>query len=218
MKAFVIGSLGVALAAVSAPLSATILTFDAGVACGAVTCTDSAAISQTYGDSTFVDVSYVSRLGPGESDIVADDAFYWSDGYADLHDVIYAGFARGHVLEIMLVVRGGGTLTLNSFDIGGYQRDLNSAVRVYQLGRSRLELLDYDVPVSGTLSKHQVFQGFSTSEGFILQIGQDGYYAGIDNLDFSATAGVPEPASWALMIAGFGMTGASLRRRRVLAA
>jgi len=28
---------------------------------------------------------------------------------------------------------------------------------------------------------------------------------------------VPEPASWALMIAGFGMTGSLLRRRRALA-
>jgi hypothetical protein len=32
-----------------------------------------------------------------------------------------------------------------------------------------------------------------------------------DNL---AVAGVPEPASWALMIGGFGMAGAALRRRR----
>ena len=30
----------------------------------------------------------------------------------------------------------------------------------------------------------------------------------------SVTGGVPEPASWALMIAGFGLTGATLRRRR----
>jgi hypothetical protein len=29
---------------------------------------------------------------------------------------------------------------------------------------------------------------------------------------------VPEPASWALFIAGFGLTGAMLRRRRALAA
>jgi hypothetical protein len=32
------------------------------------------------------------------------------------------------------------------------------------------------------------------------------------------TGGVPEPASWGLMITGFALTGAALRRRRVLAA
>lgn len=38
-------------------------------------------------------------------------------------------------------------------------------------------------------------------------------------LDFTlTTAGVPEPASWALMIGGFGAAGAMLRRRRALAA
>ncbi|MEW5688218.1 MAG: PEPxxWA-CTERM sorting domain-containing protein [Pseudomonadota bacterium] len=38
----------------------------------------------------------------------------------------------------------------------------------------------------------------------------------IDNLSFGAAAqgGVPEPATWALMIMGFGAAGASLRRRR----
>jgi hypothetical protein len=43
----------------------------------------------------------------------------------------------------------------------------------------------------------------------------------IDNLvvsDERFTGGVPEPASWALMIAGFGMAGAMMRRRRRLAA
>jgi len=39
----------------------------------------------------------------------------------------------------------------------------------------------------------------------------------IDDLSFGFAA-VPEPASWALLIAGFGMTGATLRRRRTRAA
>jgi len=34
----------------------------------------------------------------------------------------------------------------------------------------------------------------------------------------SANAGVPEPASWALMIGGFGLAGAALRRRRSMVA
>lgn len=35
--------------------------------------------------------------------------------------------------------------------------------------------------------------------------------------DDGLTGGVPEPATWALMIAGFGLAGAGLRRRRVTA-
>ena len=40
---------------------------------------------------------------------------------------------------------------------------------------------------------------------------------GFDNIEFgalSAVNAVPEPASWALMIAGFGLAGAAARRRR----
>ena len=37
----------------------------------------------------------------------------------------------------------------------------------------------------------------------------------IDNIRYSAiTSKIPEPASWAMMIAGFGAVGASMRRRR----
>ena len=39
-----------------------------------------------------------------------------------------------------------------------------------------------------------------------------------DATAFSYAAGVPEPATWALMIGGFGLAGASLRRRKAVAA
>jgi hypothetical protein len=40
----------------------------------------------------------------------------------------------------------------------------------------------------------------------------------MDDLTYTTgvTAGVPEPASWAMMILGFGAAGALLRRRRGL--
>ena len=53
--------------------------------------------------------------------------------------------------------------------------------------------------------------------------GIDGQGTGIKSFTMSGayiiaagtfTAGVPEPASWAMLIAGFGLTGAALRRRR----
>lgn len=40
----------------------------------------------------------------------------------------------------------------------------------------------------------------------------------IDNVAFSAAGVVPEPGTWALMIAGFGLAGAALRRRRTAVA
>ncbi len=40
----------------------------------------------------------------------------------------------------------------------------------------------------------------------------------IDGVSFAATnAGVPEPASWAMLITGFGLVGSVARRRRVVA-
>jgi len=41
---------------------------------------------------------------------------------------------------------------------------------------------------------------------------------GTVNLSFNSSPGVPEPATWALMIGGFGLAGAQLRRRRAAAA
>lgn len=37
----------------------------------------------------------------------------------------------------------------------------------------------------------------------------------IDDVSISNIGGVPEPASWAMLIAGFGLTGAAMRRRRI---
>lgn len=40
----------------------------------------------------------------------------------------------------------------------------------------------------------------------------------IDDVSFTAVAGaVPEPSTWAMMICGFGLVGASLRRRKTSA-
>jgi len=46
----------------------------------------------------------------------------------------------------------------------------------------------------------------------------DGPTDSTDTIVDNVSAGIPEPASWALMIAGFGLAGAALRRRRAIAA
>ena len=37
---------------------------------------------------------------------------------------------------------------------------------------------------------------------------------GVDNFTFQVSGGVPEPASWALMLGGFGLVGGAMRSRR----
>jgi hypothetical protein len=51
-------------------------------------------------------------------------------------------------------------------------------------------------------------------EGVDFGIYTNGSEAGHPILTLGTTAAVPEPATWAMMITGFGMAGVSLRRRR----
>ena len=44
--------------------------------------------------------------------------------------------------------------------------------------------------------------------------GVSGTYNDVTGLSLVSVGGVPEPSSWAVMLAGFGLTGAALRRRR----
>jgi len=59
--------------------------------------------------------------------------------------------------------------------------------------------------------------GLNTLDFVILDTGPPSAMR-VDNLAGSAATVVPEPATWALMILGFGSAGAALRRRRGVAA
>lgn len=53
------------------------------------------------------------------------------------------------------------------------------------------------------------------SDALVFESANDNNFTFLDSVSVN---GVPEPASWAMLIAGFGMTGAALRRRRVTVA
>jgi PEP-CTERM motif len=66
------------------------------------------------------------------------------------------------------------------------------------------------------------FLGGLNTLDFLVEDGPSGpptalHVAGLaGTADLTNVAGVPEPSAWALMIAGFGLTGAAMRRRRTL--
>lgn len=59
--------------------------------------------------------------------------------------------------------------------------------------------------------------GLTGGTGYQIRFGQvdnQGFFQlGVDNVSIDALAGVPEPASWAMMLVGFGLVGSAVRRR-----
>lgn len=132
-----------------------------------------------------------------------------------------------------------------SFSLSGNQRNLDSDTFFtgFSFGGSGATLNYYEL--GGAFGNAQIFQGFTTagvttstdvlgdtpfttysiafsasnSGSFYAFVGTnstDNIGPVLDNVALTAT--VPEPASWALMLVGFGLAGTALRRRTVLAA
>ncbi len=70
-----------------------------------------------------------------------------------------------------------------------------------------------DIPSSPFVEYFGYFTG-SGSDTITFNFRNDPGYQGLDNVSVTA---VPEPATWGLMLAGMGVAGAGLRRRRMAA-
>jgi hypothetical protein len=90
-------------------------------------------------------------------------------------------------------------------DFVDVQAPFNSSKRIFNWGTANLGL-----DASGSTNGNVIF---------LIDI-LDGGYAAFDNIKITAddqgggVPGIPEPATWALMIAGFGLVGIAARRRR----
>jgi len=98
-----------------------------------------------------------------------------------------------------------------------------SALQDSSLGATILNFEDLTSPITGfSLLGTSGFSGFDVSDvaltGGLLSIdlrGTQNAAGGFINLSLaSATSAVPEPASWAMMIGGFGMIGGTMRHSR----
>jgi PEP-CTERM motif len=192
---------------------ATVLDF-ANTNC-ATTCSNFAFFLQSYGDQAGLDVSYQSLSAPGASSVDYVGLKYWQSSYGDLQDVAWGGNNDSNgVPEITFTLTAPGTITLNGLDYAGWPAtDRPTDFRIYDLSYNLL-FSSGALTAPGTGHSSITF-GTSSTTGLRLQWGPNGFNAGIDNLDFtlSTSGAVPEPASWALMITGFGLVGSAMRRR-----
>ena len=210
-------------AAMPANAATTVLDF-AGNICGVAgnaACGDGSEIGQNYGDSANVNVAYRSIFTA--TNLTAESFLkVWNANYGDLTRVVWGGFDPTTTRnEIVLTPLAGFEVSLISLDAGCYLnrpscQSLNFNIRSGGGTAITAGFTPTLFPSHATLA---VNSGYFT-DGIVLQWGPDGYDVGLDNITFDVRAigmpgAVPEPASWAMMIVGFGLVGATSRRRRV---
>lgn len=108
----------------------------------------------------------------------------------------------------------GGIFTLNGFDAsavaGGDGTGATNLLVSGYLGAALVNSANFTISDTGFAS----FGGLGGSfDRLVFDATNGGGGFQLDNVVLNAGAAVPEPATWALMITGFGMVGAGLRRR-----
>lgn len=211
------GLAGAALLMLASPAAAatSLLDFDVALACNGG-CVNGRQLLQSYGDTEDVDVSYRSRQGFGASTVQLNTMFWWNTGFGDLQGVAFGG----NVAEVHLdLLTPGKTITLDSFDMARFTGPSVTELRIYDTDFNLLwSVADQFAPNGTSLS---YAPGVSSTLGLILQHGPDAGNRAFDNIMFTISDTVdmpvvPEPGTWAMLIAGFGLVGTAARRRRLI--
>jgi hypothetical protein len=209
------------------PATAAVVVFGPDSCGGPATCVDFGLISQGFGDTADVNISYRGVSAPGNNATVANRPWRYSDGGLSGGNGAFvspSSSAPQLFAEFRLDPLQPGSVTLNSVDFGTYF-GIAETLEYFvfdtawnPLGNGTV-LLDENALV-------RVLLGITSSNGLILQFGAASLGGGIQNIDFTFNApappppppAVPEPASWAMLMAGFGLIGAVRRHRRAVAA
>jgi hypothetical protein len=141
--------------------------------------------------------------------------FLNTDGYYGLSSHTLGDAAGGRALDLAYTA----PVTAFGLDLQGYAGYSGSGlISVYDTAGVLLSATNVQAGYDGASS----FFGWQNAGGIgrvVIAAGGNGYIM-IDNHGYGANAiaAVPEPATWALMIVGFGFVGAAVRRERKVTA
>lgn len=204
----------VALTPLPAHAAEQILDFTQGNFCnGGKLCTNNAAIDQNYGSTNEVTVTY----GSFYDNYPTGGMYYYERGFGDLVGNIYGN--KGSVdfrttSRIVLSAKEGFEIALKSFDLGCFANISNCQAASYNVLPGGGEYLSGGVSTGYPTHKTVSFNaGYGNVSVISFGYGEN---VGIDNIKWDVReigSAVPEPATWAMMILGFGIVGATMRRR-----
>lgn len=147
---------------------------------------------------------------------------YWQAAAGD-RSIDLSGNSKGSISQLLTGLNIGGRYQVRFFLAGNPDGGAATKVAVASDGGAQSDTFFF--PQAGNTKSdmgwtEQVFNFTAAASSANLTFSatlEDPYGPALDNVSISGGA-VPEPASWALMIAGFGFAGAALRRRHAITA
>ncbi len=208
------GLLGLAPAA-----QAAILTFEGDAVCandtagnGAITsCGNYVHIAQSYGDVVgVIDVSYSApRLTDSNS------LRWWDNSYNTLYGVAWADSSDGDSkARIDLKPLNGQAVMLTHFDMGAYPNTTRgTTITISDLSGNVLMSYAGNIGQMGNMPNS--FDGnWTSASGIRIEWQDSAFNVGIDNITYQMTSAVPEPETYAMLMAGLAAVGWMARRRK----
>jgi hypothetical protein len=195
----------------------------------ALSASAASALTVDLNDLTLADGVYITNGGPagygddGPVDVNWGDALadpqgalrFWNDTYSG-SSAVWCGSSANAVCTLDIGVDTGFAVTLDSLSFGAYpntDRLLDWAIT--DLATNAVVASATAALVSGSAGLTELFTSLTSTVGFSISFGPDGYNAGITGFTYSSApvAAVPVPAGGLLLVGGLGLL-ALLRRRR----
>lgn len=134
-------------------------------------------------------------------------------GFGNPSPSLYFGSNLGSPSFSFSIVASSGSFTFSGFDIAANNGSVDYTITgfldgnaIYSLSATQATIFPFGFV---TVASNTPL----TFDELVFSATANGTTGNFDNIQVSSAAAVPEPASWALMVSGFGMLGAALRRK-----